>query len=157
MRKSGFKLGNRGLRRNDSGSVSPSSAVPLSIMSTSSYHDLRVWQHAIKLALSVYRTTETFPKHEVYGLTQQMRRAAVSVASNVAEGKGRNTDKEFRQFLFTARGSLLELETQILIARELQYLQSDACGVLREQTKQVGRSLAGLLNSLAPMQHRGIA
>jgi four helix bundle protein len=81
-------------------------------MSTSSYHDLRVWQHAIKLALSVYRITETFPKHEVYGLTQQMRRTAVSVASNVAEGKGRNTDKEFRQFLFTARGSLLELETQ---------------------------------------------
>src|SRR5690348_11071812 len=123
----------------------------LLIMSTSSYQDLRVWQHAIQLALSICRATEMFPKHEVYGLSQQMRRTAVPIASNIAEGKGRDTDNEFRQFLFTARGSLLELDTQILIACELHYLQSDACGVLREQTKQVGKSLAGLLNSLAPI------
>jgi four helix bundle protein len=89
-----------------------------------------------------------FPKHEIYGLSQQMRRAAVSIASNIAEGKGRNTDKAFRQFLFNARGSLLELETQIVIAHERQYIQSESFGKLREQTQQVGRSLAGLLNSL---------
>lgn len=119
-------------------------------MSTSSYHDLRVWQDAIQLALSTYRATETFPKHEVYGLAQQMRRAAVSVASNIAEGKGRNTDNEFRQFLFNARGSLLELETQCVIARQLHYLPEEVYS-LREQTKEVGRSLAGLLNSLSPV------
>ena len=120
-------------------------------MSTSSYHDLRVWQHAIELAVSVYRVTETFPKHELYGLAQQLRRAAVSVASNIAEGKGRNTDKEFRQFLFNARGSLLELETQCVIARELGYVPADAYENMRAHTKDVGRSLAGLLNSLSPV------
>jgi four helix bundle protein len=117
-------------------------------MGMSSYQDLRVWQHAIQLALSIYRATEMFLKHEIYGLSQQMRRAAVSIASNIAEGKGRNTDKAFRQFLFNARGSLLELETQIVIAHERQYIQSESFGKLREQTQQVGRSLAGLLNSL---------
>jgi four helix bundle protein len=101
------------------------------------------------LALSTYRATERFPKHEVYGLAQQVRRAAVSIASNIAEGKGRNTDKEFRQFLFNARGSLLELETQLLIAHELSYLPQNAYVELREASKEVGRSLAGLLNSLA--------
>jgi four helix bundle protein len=118
-------------------------------MSTSSYHDLRVWQHAIQLALSVYRATEAFPKHELYGLSQQMRRAAVCVASNIAEGKGRNTDKEFRQFLFNARGSLLELETQLLIAHELSYVPKHTYLDLRNATRDAGRSLAGLLNSLA--------
>ncbi len=73
------------------------------LMSTSSYHDLRVWQHAIELALSVYRATETFPKHEVYGLAQQMRRAAVSVASNIAEGKGRIPTKNSGNF-YSTRG-----------------------------------------------------
>ena len=82
-------------------------------MGTSSFRDLRVWQQAIEMALAVYRGTERFPKHELYGLAQQMRRAAVSVPSNIAEGKGRWSDKEFRQFLFHARGSLLELETNL--------------------------------------------
>ena len=117
-------------------------------MGTSSFRDLRLWQQAIELALSVYRSTDTFPKHELYGLAQQMRRAAVSVASNVAEGKGRNSDKEFRQFLFYSRGSLLELETQILIASKLEYLSVERSDELRTLTTQVGRSLAGLLNSL---------
>ena len=120
-------------------------------MGTSSYQELRVWPHAMQLALSTYGAPEKFPKHEIYGLSQQMRRAAVSIASNIAERKGRNTDKEFRQFLFNARGSLLELETQIVIAHELQYIHSESFGNLREQTKQVGRSLGGLLNSLTPM------
>ncbi len=117
-------------------------------MGTSSFRDLRVWQQAMESALSVYRSTDTFPRHELYGLAQQMRRAAVSVASNVAEGKGRNSDKEFRQFLFHSRGSLLELETQILIASKLEYLSAKQSDELRTSATQVGRSLAGLLNSL---------
>jgi four helix bundle protein len=83
---------------------------------SSSFKDLRVWQEAMKLVYEVYRVTVGFPKHEVYGLTQQMRRAAVSVPSNIAEGKGHRSDREFTRFLFHARGSLLELQTQILIA-----------------------------------------
>src|SRR5437899_494795 len=89
------------------------------------------------LALAVYRGSDGFPKHELYGLAQQMRRAAVSVASNVAEGKGRNSDKEFRQFLFYSRGSLLELETQILIASKLEYLSVERSDELRTLATQV--------------------
>jgi four helix bundle protein len=118
-------------------------------MAASSFRDLRVWQQAMEMALAVYRGTERFPKHELYGLAQQMRRVAVSVASNIAEGKGRWSDKEFRQFLFHARGFLLELETQILIASKLEYLTSDCATDLQAKATQVGQSLAGLLNSLA--------
>lgn len=117
-------------------------------MQSSSFRDLRVWQQAMELTLAVYRSTAGFPKFELYGLAQQMRRAAVSVASNVAEGKGRNSDKEFRRFLFHSRGSLLELETQILIASKLEYLSAAQSDELRTLATQVGRSLAGLLNSL---------
>jgi four helix bundle protein len=117
-------------------------------MEGSSFRDLRMWQQAIELALSVYRFSEAFPKHEVYGLSQQMRRAAVSVASNIAEGKGHRSDKEFRHFLFHARGSLMELETQILLAGKLQYLSAEQSALLQGTATQVGRSLTGLINSL---------
>lgn len=113
------------------------------------FRDLRVWRQAMDLAVAVYRITDTFPKHELYGLSQQMRRAAVSVASNIAEGKGRRHDKEFRQFLFHARGSLLELETQLTIAMRLEYLTEKQAGEVQQQATQVGRSLTGLVNSLA--------
>ena len=115
---------------------------------SSSYRDLRVWQQAMDLAMQVYRLTETFPKHELYGLTGQIRRAAISIPSNIAEGKGRRTDRDFSSFLFRARGSLLELETQILLARRLEYLsEQDAVAVLKS-TAAVGRALTGLINSL---------
>ena len=87
------------------------------------YQDLIAWRKATQLALEIDRCTRTFPKDELYGLTSQMRRAAVSVASNIAEGKGRYSPKEFVQFLYRARGSLLELQTQLFIARELKYLE----------------------------------
>ncbi len=92
---------------------------------SSSFRDLRVWQEAMKMTTAIYRSTGDFPKHELYGLSQQMRRAAVSIPSNIAEGKGHRSDKEFTHFLFHARGSLLELQTQILIAEELQYLSKE--------------------------------
>ena len=115
---------------------------------SSSFRDLRVWQDAMKLATETYRVTAEFPKHELYGLSQQMRRAAVSVPSNIAEGKGHRSDKGFANFLFHARGSLLELETQTEIARALAYLPEEHAEQLLQRTKVVGRSLTGLINAL---------
>ncbi len=103
----------------------------------------------MKLTLEVYTSTSSFPKHETYGLAQQMRRAAVSVPSNIAEGKGHRSDREFAHFLFHARGSLLELQTQILIAQELQYLPEGRGQQMRELASEVGRALNALINSLS--------
>ena len=102
----------------------------------------------MEVVFAVYQETRGFPKEEVYGLTAQMRRAAVSVPSNIAEGKGMNSDAEFKRFLYHARGSLMELQTQILIAQELQYLSREKAESLLERCSAVGRSLAGLINSL---------
>jgi len=114
----------------------------------SSFQNLRVWQDAIKLAIAIYGVTERFPKHELYGLTSQIRRAAVSVASNIAEGKGHRSNREFCNFLFHARGSLLELQTQLIIARELKYLPAaDAEGLLA-QAAGVARALNALIGAL---------
>jgi len=114
-----------------------------------SYRDLRVWQQAMDLAEEVYRETEGFPKHELYGLTSQIRRAAVSVASNIAEGKGRQTDRDFVNFLYHSRGSLLEVETQVCLAYRLKYLSQRSEESLLERTKNVGQLLAGLIHSLS--------
>jgi four helix bundle protein len=86
-----------------------------------SYRDLKVWQRAIQMTLGIYRVTTGFPKEEVFGLTSQMRRASVSVASNIAEGYGRSSRGEYKQFLGMARGSNLEVQTQLFIATELGY------------------------------------
>jgi len=110
------------------------------------YRDLLVWQKAIELVTDIYRMTRGFPKDELYGLTSQIRRAAVSIPSNIAEGQGRLTRGEFRQFLGQARGSYAELETQLIIARNLGYLSQP--GNLIEQLAEVGRLLNGLLSSL---------
>ena len=83
------------------------------------YHELIVWQRAIELTVCIYKLTRSFPKEELYGLISQMRRASVSVASNIAEGRGRITPGEFRQFLGLAQGSTYELQTQLLVARKL--------------------------------------
>jgi four helix bundle protein len=117
-------------------------------MASSSFRDLRVWQEAMRLASEIYRSTANFPRHEVYGLSQQMRRAAVSIPSNIAEGKGHHSDKEFAHFLFHARGSLLELQTQLLIAKELQYLSKQEADRQLVSAEAVGRALSGLINSL---------
>jgi len=111
-----------------------------------SYRDLRVWQRAIELVTAVYETTRSFPKEEIYGLTSQIRRAAVSIPSNIAEGQARLTRGEFRQSLGHAKGSLAELETQLIIAQNLGFLVSP--DGLFQATAEVGRMLNGLLNSL---------
>ena len=115
---------------------------------SSSFWDLRVWQEAKTLAVEIYRATAVFPRHELYGLSQQLRRAAVSVPSNIAEGKGHRSDKEFVHFLFHARGSLMELQTQLVIAGELQYLSKAEKNRLLLLAAGVGRALSGLINSL---------
>ncbi len=102
----------------------------------------------MKLASEIYKITGGFPRHEIYGLSQQLRRAAVSVPSNIAEGKGHRSDKEFAHFLFHARGSLLELQTQLLIAEELQYLSKEEASRQLTLAEGVGRALSGLINSL---------
>jgi four helix bundle protein len=115
-------------------------------MPNSTFHDLRVWQEAMSLTEEIYRATAQFPKHELHGLSSQMRRAAVSVPGNIAEGKGHRSDPEFVRFLFHARGSLLELETQILIARRLQYLSEEKAGDLGRHADGIGRGLSALIN-----------
>jgi four helix bundle protein len=110
------------------------------------FRELLVWQRAMSLVTDVYRITRSFPKEELYGLTSQIRRAAVSVPSNVAEGQGRLTRGEFRQFIGHAQGSQGELETQLLIAQNLAYLPES--GELFEQLSEVRRLLSGLLSSL---------
>jgi len=110
--------------------------------------DLRVWQEARKLTGEIYKSTADFPRHELYGLTQQIRRAAVSVPSNIAEGKGYRSDKDFVRFLLHARGSFLELQTQLLIAEGLAYLSKENGRSLLDKAEAVGRALNGLINSM---------
>ena len=113
-----------------------------------SYRDLVAWKRAVELVTHVYGLTKSFPDDERYGLTAQLRRAAVSVASNIAEGQGRFSRGEFKQFLGHARGSLLEIETQMTIATNLGYLDSRQSEVVFELSSEVGRILNGLISSL---------
>jgi four helix bundle protein len=113
-----------------------------------SYRDLRVWKRAIGLAEDVYKVTKAFPKEEIYGLTSQMRRSAVSIASNIAEGNARQTRGEYLQFLGNARGSLAELYTQATIAARLQILSPEAEVTLSEWIDEVGRMLNALRNAI---------
>jgi len=117
---------------------------------SSSFQDLRVWREAIKLAVAIYSATEKFPKHGLYGLPSQIRRAAALVASNIAEGKGHRSSREFCNFLFHARGSLLELQTQLIIARELKYLPQTDAEALLAQAASAARGLNALINAVRP-------
>ena len=112
------------------------------------FRELKVWQKAHDLTLDVYRLTQAFPRQEVYGLTSQMRRAAVSIGSNICEGCGRGTLPEFIQFCQNAFGSASELEYQLLLARDLQYLDGTAYKALAEATVEVKRMLAAFLTTL---------
>ena len=113
---------------------------------TYTHRDLMAWQEAMKLAAAVYRETTAFPKHELYGLTSQTRRAAVSIPSNIAEGAGRNSTREWAQYLGVASGSLAELETQLELGVMLKYLP-DNPGIIR-QARRVGRLLSALRESI---------
>jgi four helix bundle protein len=112
------------------------------------YRELVAWQKAMDLVTMVYDVTQHWPKTEVYGLTNQIRRAAVSIPSNIAEGQGRASTKEFLHHLSMARGSLLEVETQLLIAQRLGYTAPEAATQLLAGTAEAGRLLNGLYRSL---------
>jgi len=113
-----------------------------------SYRQLIVWQKAMDMAADIYQATESLPKQELYGLTSQLRRAATSVAANVAEGQGRRSTGEFCHFLGIARGSLYEVETELLLARSLRFMSEADCDTVLELTTEVARLLNGLMNSL---------
>ena len=113
-----------------------------------SYRDLKVWQAAMDLVDEVHRLTKGFPREEVYGLSMQMRRAAVSVPSNIAEGHARQSTKEFLQFIAIALGSLAELETQLLIAARLGYLDESRLESPLALADSIGKMLRGLQKSL---------
>jgi len=115
-----------------------------------SYRDLIAWKKAKELALAIYVCTRDFPKAEMYGLTAQMRRSAVSVPSNIAEGKGRYSQRELVQFLHHARGSLLELETQLEIASELGYVDPPTFKRVAGTAAELGRVLNGLIHRFQP-------
>jgi len=113
-----------------------------------SYRDLEVWQLAIQLIKKIYLVTDGFPQKEKYGLSSQMQRAAVSIASNIAEGKTRQTKREYIQFLYIALGSTAELETQITVSKELEYINSVDNNNMLEQTDHIARMLRNLIKGL---------
>jgi four helix bundle protein len=117
-------------------------------MGVQSYRDLRVWNTAVELTLEVYRITELFPQSERFGLTAQLRRAAVSVPSNIAEGHARNTRGEYRQFLSIARGSAVEVEVQLLLAEQLGYVQSHVLIKARDDCDAISRMITKLKRAL---------
>lgn len=112
------------------------------------FKKLKTWQKGIKLVVDIYKTSRNFPKEELYGLTSQMRRSAISIPSNIAEGAGRNSDKDFSRFLDISLGSSFELETQVIIAKELDFLTDvefqDLTGKIQEEQKMI----TGLQRSL---------
>ena len=117
-------------------------------MQEKGYKKLNVYQEAHKLVRSIYKATDSFPRSEIFGLTSQMRRAAVSVPANILEGYGREASREFRRFLLIAQGSLVELEYYIELALDLGYLSGAQYASIEEQRKTTGALLGGLIRSV---------
>ena len=111
------------------------------------YTDLKAWQEAYKLGLSVYKITQNYPKEENFGITAQLRRAATSIAANLAEGNTRQSSKEFKHFISISRGSLAEVETWLMFSKDLEYISNDQYAELKSQAEIVGKLLFGLHKS----------
>lgn len=109
---------------------------------------LDVWKRAIKFVEQIYKTTSLFPSEEKFGLTSQMRRSAVSIPSNIAEGAARNSSKEFINFLHISQGSVAELETQIIISKNLQFLDSQTEDILLKELDEISKMIIGLQRAL---------
>ncbi|WPF87335.1 four helix bundle protein [Cyanobacterium aponinum AL20118] len=116
--------------------------------SVNDYKDLRVWKKGIDIAEQCYRLTQSFPKEEIYGLTSQIRRSAVSISSNIAEGYGRRTTAEYIRFLNIAQGSCNELETQLIIAQRIGYCTSESIQEINQELLSINRMLISLINKL---------
>jgi four helix bundle protein len=115
-------------------------------MSTSNYRDLLVWQKSRALVVDIYRITSTFPRQEMFGLTAQMRSAALSIPCNIAESQGRHSRRDMLNFLPIARGSVLELDTQVMVASDLEFLAADAAAMLTMHVIEIGKMLNGLIS-----------
>ncbi|NMB80834.1 MAG: four helix bundle protein [Ignavibacteria bacterium] len=113
-----------------------------------SHKDLDVWKRAVDLVTNLYDATKKFPKNEIYGISNQIRRAAVSIPSNIAEGAARNHAKEFVQFLYVALGSSSELETQLLICKNLKYLSDDVSENIQKELDSIRKMIIGLIRNL---------
>jgi four helix bundle protein len=113
------------------------------------HKDLEVWKKSISFIKDIYGYTKNFPKEEMFSLTSQIRRSAISIPSNIAEGAGRNHKSEFKQFLFIALGSLAELETQLIIAKEIEYLNNDKFEILESNLIPIRKMLLGLIKSIS--------
>ena len=124
-------------------------------MAVGNYSELIVWQKSMDLAVEVFNIAKTLPREELYCLSDQMRRAAVSIPSNIAEGHQRGSTKEYIRFLFIAKGSLGELETQIILSERLRYLPCEKTGQIITQCEETGKMLSGLINSLQKGQNAG--
>ena len=118
-------------------------------MKVRNYQELIIWQRAMDLVETVYKASKCFPREELYALTSQVRRAAISIPSNIAEGQGRRTTSDFLRHLSIAYGSLREVETQLLIAGRLNYLTASQVETVMNRAGEVGRLLNGLMNSLS--------
>ncbi|MBL8099913.1 MAG: four helix bundle protein [Anaerolineales bacterium] len=123
-------------------------------VSARNYRELIVWQDAIKIAKQVYELTGKFPKQETYALADQLRRAAVSVPSNIAEGQARKSPGDFKRFLHIALGSLAEVDTQLVLAQEFGYLSKEDVDVMDEQIQNLRKKLYALINSLPSTTNR---
>ncbi len=119
------------------------------------YRDLRVWQLAMDLAIAIYQNTKTFPTDERFGLTSQLRRAAVSVPSNIAEGTARNGTADYLRFLRVSRGSLAEINTQLFIAKQLGYLDERSSSLLLSRTDDLMRQLTSMYSAIERSARRG--
>jgi four helix bundle protein len=119
------------------------------------YRDLMVWQKSMAMVTEIYKVTQSFPRREDYGITSQIRRCAVSIPSNIAEGYGRHSRNEYIRFLQIALGSLFELQTQLEIAANLGYLKKEEFDVLYESTREVERMLSVLINRLIEGSGKG--
>jgi len=112
------------------------------------FKSLKIWHKGINLVVDIYKTSKEFPQEELYGLTSQMRRSAISIPSNIAEGSGRNSDKEFNRFLDISLGSSFELETQIIIAHELKFLSNEDFLKLIDKVQEEQKMITGLQKSI---------
>ena len=117
-------------------------------MKIKSYKDLNIWKRSIRLVEDIYKISQNFPKEEIYGLTSQLKRAAVSIPSNIAEGFTRLHNKEYRQFLYISLGSCAELNTQIIISSRLSYLSSEKANGILKEIEEISKMIMGLIKKL---------